>query len=208
MTRQVIQFTDLMSSKTIDSILTEIQVRFAQVSKILDGHSSPRMYGPSSQLELNYETGESRIKDSSYVVVEEGEVAPNYLTWDGKIENSLSEIELLFNQLYIISEISPSLLGEAKTTGQASSGTALRLKMISTILKLQRYSNILDKKAKKAIKLMLELQTNKEVQKKDISITWKDNIPKDPKEEAEIADIRTGGKPTQSQFKSYTRIRR
>ena len=184
----------------ITSILSEIQVRFSQISRILDLHADPKMKGPSQLLKTNQETGESSIDIGDYIVVEEGETDPAYLTWDGKITNSLEEIEKLFSQLYILSEMSPVILGDNTRLARGQSGVSLRTLMASTILKLQRYTNILDDGIKMVLTDAIMLEGSKKITKNDITINWKDNLPVDPKEEAEIADIRTAGKATQSQL--------
>lgn len=190
----------------IISILSEIQVRIGQIAKILDAHASPKSYGPSSVLDFNYQTGESRLQSDNYIVVDENETPPGYLTWDGNIEASLKEIMLLFEQLYIISEMSPALLGAFGQVGVASSEESLQTRMFSTILKLQRYSSMLNKASKKAIMMLLSLETNQTVTMDDISITWKDNLPKNAKQAAEVANIRTGGKATQSQISAIMEL--
>ena len=190
----------------IISILSEIQVRVGQIARILDSHASPKMSGPSSALEFNHQTGESSMRSDNYIVTDEKEKEPKYLTWDGNIENSLSEIRLLLEQLYIISEMSPAILGAFGNIGVSSSQESLQVRMFSTILKLQRYSSMLTKSIKKIILVMLSLEGITNINEDDISIIWKDNLPQNPKELAEIANIRTGGKATQSQVSAIMNI--
>ena len=45
-----------------------------------------------------------------------------------------------------------------------------------------------------------------DLSKEKINIFWNDGLPNDPKEEADIYNIRTGGKPTISQYSAIKRL--
>ena len=61
---------------------------------------------------------------------------------------------------------------------------------------------------KKAIKLASQLGGENiiDLSKERINIFWKDGLPDDPKEEAEIMAIRTGNKSTLSQWSAIQRL--
>lgn len=182
----------------VNSIIYEFMTRLTQISKILDKHASPSMQGPASALEQDPITGEWRVKLANYFPkIESTDADVKYLTWEGQLSSAFKELELLINQLYILGESSPSLLGDNTNLGQASSGTALRMRMISPLAKAKRLKNRIDPKLKLALSLASELNGTK-IEYGDISIVWADGLPADPKEDAEIMNIRTGGKATMS----------
>ena len=98
------------------------------------------------------------------------------------------------------------LLGDiSNTAGQVASGTALRRLMMSPLAKakrlVNRYTNPL-----KHILSVLAKSRDVEIMPSDITITWNDGLPDDPAEEAEIANLRTGGKATLSQYTAIQRL--
>lgn len=190
----------------VDSIISEILVRIGQISRILDKHASPSMQGSISALEQDPATGEWKIKAGNYFVRASSDDAQiEYITWNGQLEAAFKEIELLINSLYMISETGATLLGATAVEGTATSGTALRLKMISPQTKSKRVKMRFDPALKKALALASQL-SGKRLEEKDISITWRDGIPDDKREEAEIMAIRTGNKPTISQNTAIQRL--
>ena len=183
----------------INSIINNIMIRLSQVAKILDRHAAPSMQGPASALRKNPDTDEYELVAGNYFKKDSKDDADvQYVTWDGKLEYAFKEIETLINQLYVISEMSPALFGVFEKTGAAMSGTALRLRLISPLSKVKRVKKSFDKAIKRIIFAQSELY-GKPVKKTSITVNWKDGIPNDPKEEAEIIQMRTGNKQTMSQ---------
>lgn len=208
----VVQVSNLRTTDTItgyddytdiDSIISEILVRVAQISKILDKHAAPSVAGPSSSIEQDQITGEWKLKMGSFFPKDSKEDASvEYITWDGQLEAAFKSLEFLINTLYVVSETGATLLGETDRVGVgATSGTALRLKMMSPQTKIKRIRMRFDPALKKALKLCSQLGGKNIVNLTDmtISITWQDGIPNDDKELADIMAVRTGNKPTISQ---------
>lgn len=194
----------------IDSVISELLVRVGQISRVLDKHAAPSIEGPATALEKDPVTGEWHLKMGGYFPRNDKEDAETkYIVWDANMDANFKMIEKLVNFLHVISEMGPALLsGEDMKTGQATSGTALRMRMISPLAKVSRIAMRFGPALKKAIRLCSKLGGNGIVDLSGvpISITWHDGLPNDPKEDAEIMDIRTGSKPTMSQkraIKSY-----
>jgi hypothetical protein len=187
----------------IDSIISEIIVRLSQISRVLDKHAAPSVQGSSMALEQDPMTGEWKLKMGNFFprdTKDDPEVA--YITWDGQLEASFKMIEKLTNILYVISEIGPTLLGDMENSGgQATSGTAFKLRMISPLAKVKRIAMRFTPALEKALKLCSQLGGDKIVNLKnaDISIQWRDGLPNDELEMANIMNTRTGGKATISQ---------
>jgi len=86
----VIPVTNLVTSDNIfgisdydaiDTLVSELEVRFSQISKILDKHAEPSMQGPSSALTYDKKTGTYSLKTGNYFIVEV--LMEKYLTSPG-----------------------------------------------------------------------------------------------------------------------------
>lgn len=172
---------------TIDSILAELMVRVAQISSILDKHADPAMTGPASMLKRDEQTGRLYLESGSFYAVSQGEEQPKYLTWEGQLEAAFKQVELLLNQLYILSEVGSALLGNAgREGGSAISGTAMRFKMVVPLSKARRVANCMSLSLRELVAAL----TNQE--RKDIGVEWEDGLPDDPRENLEMARLASG----------------
>lgn len=193
----------------IDSIISEIEVRLSQIAKILDKHAEPSMQGPSSALDYNRATGKYELKVGNYFPKDSSEDADvEYITWNAQLDSNFKQIEKLINILAVISEMGSAIFDFDNKLGTAASGTALRRMLINPLAKTKRVRNNLDKALKKAIKLCSQLggEGITDISKEKINIFWKDGLPDDDKEAAEIMNIRTGGKSTLSQYSAIKRL--
>ncbi len=175
----------------IDSILTEIMTRIAQVSSILDKHASPAMTGPVTMLATDPVTGERYLKKDQFFAVSAGEEQPKYLTWDGQLDAAFREIELLLKQLYVITEMGESILGAGEGTGQAISGTAMRSKMAAPLITVRRLTNVLTYPVRQLLHDVTTIGRDM-IPADQISIEWNDGLPTDPREDVEMAKLLTG----------------
>lgn len=175
----------------IDSLLCEIMTRIAQISSILDKHASPAMTGPVTMLSTDPVTGERYLKKDQFFAVSQGEEQPKYLTWDGQLESSFRELEMLFQQLYVLTEMGDALLGTTKSSGQAISGTAMRFKMAAPLITVRRITNVLTYPVRTLLHYMSKIG-REAIPAEQISIEWNDGLPTDPREDAELAKLLTG----------------
>jgi hypothetical protein len=155
-----------------------------------------------SALEKDPATGDWRLKMGNYIVrndIQDPEVG--YVTWDGQLTASFTQLEKLINMLAVMSEMGTVLFDNAENTGNAASGTALKLRYMPMLAKVKRLCVRYTPALVKAIKLCSQLGGNDivDLTDADVSITWQDGLPNDERERAEIAEIRTGAKPTMSQ---------
>lgn len=176
----------------VDTIVMALEVRAAQINRVLDKHTDPSMYGPSDQLETD-EHGNTVFKAADrYFEVDEQEVPPGYVTWDGQLEAQFNEIDTLIKQLYIISETSPAAFGQLES-GLAESGSALRRLMQAPLAKVARITMRFDPAAKRALKIAAEIERNNgrgTPRIDSVHVQWQDGLPADPKEQAETEEIR------------------
>lgn len=193
--------------RSVDSLVAELMVRISQVSKVLDKFSHPSMCGPQSALKWNDITQQYELKFSDYFVCDtEESPKPECITWDANLDANFKQIELIINQLYTISEMGSVLLGDpSNKAGQVASGTALRRLMMSPLAKAKRLTNRYTNPLKQIL-CVLAKSHGVDILPSEITITWNDGLPADPAEDAEIANIRTGGKATLSQYTAIQRL--
>lgn len=179
--------------RDLDSILQELEIRVAQISRILDKHTDPNMYGPDTALEQNAKTGEWDFRGGGkYFPVGSGDSPPGYVTWEGQLGAAFKQIDLLMEQLYVLSETSAAAFGQLKS-GLAESGTALKRLMMTPLAKVNRIRMRFDPALKKVLQLASELEVAQRargaVKLERINITWNDGLPQDDKEQAEIHSL-------------------
>lgn len=193
----------------VDSIISEIEVRLSQISKILDKHAEPSMQGPSSALEYDTSTRSYKLKVGNYFSRDSTEdPAVEYITWNAQLEANFKQVEKLINILAVISEMGSAIFDFDNKLGTAASGTALKRMLISPLAKTKRIRNSVDIALKKAIKLCSQLggENIVDLSKEKINIFWQDGLPNDDLEEANIMNVRTGGKATISQYSAIKRL--
>ena len=173
---------------TLDSLLSEIMTRIGQISAILDKHADPNITGPTSMLTVDPETGERYLAHGKFFAINQGDTPPSYMVWDGQLTAAFKELEIMINQLYILSEMGAALLGSTEGSGQAISGTAMRFKMTNPLAKARRISNALTNNVKKLFSAL----SMGNLDAGNISIEWEDGLPDDPRENIENAKLATG----------------
>ena len=99
----------------LDSIVQELEIRMAQISRILDKHADPNMCGPDSALEQDPRSGQWSFRGGGkYFPVGQGEEPPAYVTWEGELEAAFKQLEVLMEQFYALSETSAAVFGQLK----------------------------------------------------------------------------------------------
>jgi len=183
-------YTDLYS------LIDELQIRLEKNAMVLDKHSDPSMAGPASALDYDEETGETTFTLGKFFI-EEGEDKGTlrYVTWDAQMSASFDEINKILELLAVLSEMG-AVVFDFDKNNTALSGTALRLLYTSALTKVRRVRNNFDYSLKHLIEMVSGVGYPAKVE--TVSIGWKDGLPDDPKEQAEIGAIRTGGKATDS----------
>ena len=180
------RITGLDDYSDLDSIIQELETRIAQISRILDKHADPNMYGPDTALEHDPTTGQWGYRGGGkYFPVGQGEQPPGYVTWDGQLDAAFRQIDLLMEQLYILSETSAAAFGQLKS-GLAESGTALRRLMMAPLAKVNRIRLRFDPALKEVLWLASLLEKAQGMSGamvlEDIHIDWKDGLPDDEQE--------------------------
>lgn len=182
----------------LDSIVAELEVRTAQISKILDVFASPTVSGSAHALEADGAGGYTFNTGNFYARTDTEEPPLEYVTWNASLDSNFLQIERLLNHLSVISEMGPAIFNADITRGgQVVSGAALRKLYINVLSKVSRLRNAFDTCFKRVLATASEVSFPK-IEPNEISITWMDGLPNDPMEEAQIMNARTGGMPTMS----------
>jgi hypothetical protein len=144
----------------LETIVQEMEVRLAQISRILDKHTNPTLTGPASLVRQNRTTGETEfLGTGGYMPLNEEDQRPEYLVWDGGLVAAFQELEELKLQFYLVTETSPAAFGQADA-GLATSGTALRRLMQAPLAKARRLRMRLDPVAANTLQIAGALENN------------------------------------------------
>ncbi|HHW26241.1 MAG TPA: phage portal protein [Firmicutes bacterium] len=190
------RLTGLDDYSDLDSVIQELEIRIAQISRILDKHADPNLVGPDTALEQDPKTGEVTFRGGGkYFPLAPGDQPPQYVTWDGQLDAAFREIELLMEQFYALSETCAAAFGNLKQ-GLAESGTALRRLMMAPLAKTNRIRMRFDPALKQVLKVASALEAAQgmpnAVKLEDIHITWQDGLPDDDMERTQIEVQRYG----------------
>lgn len=122
----------------INPILEEIEMRLTQISRVLDKHADPSMYGDETALEFNERTGEYVVRGGgSFYPVSDENVKPGYITWDANLSDAQEQINTLMKQFYVITNTSSAAFGQLEQ-GLAESGSAMKRLLMATLIKANR----------------------------------------------------------------------
>ncbi len=183
--------------KIISSIIEKLMWRFSCIDSVLDKHSEPSMSGPESAMTYDEQFGVSYLNLGKYFARADNE-SPDlkYITWDGNLESSFKEAEMLFNQLYILSEMGQAF---ADAGGNDSSGTALKLRLVSPRVKAARLAKLNNARVKSIICTLCSLN-GISVDYSGLTLHWNDGLPVDETEQIQTLNLATGGKAVMSQY--------
>lgn len=186
----------------INSVVEKLIWRFSCIDNVLDKHAEPSMSGPSSALDYDEKFGVSFLNLGKYFA-RDSEQSPDlrYITWDGNLESSFKEAEMLFNQLYILSEMGQAF---ADAGGSDSSGTALKLRLVSPRVKAARLAKLNDSRVKNIICILCQLN-GISVDYDSLTLHWNDGLPTDETEQIQTLSLAVQNK-IMSQYAAMKRL--
>jgi len=186
----------------LESVFAAINDRIVQIDYILWKHSDPTAYGP----ELEGNEGSSIAFGGRYIPVSKDDVAPGYMTWSAQLDSAFKELDLLISTVFIMSETPQWLFGTVMAGDQKggtgtshTDSTAIKARFMPILSKVKRIRKHYDKAIRDALWTCYLFDKNFGEYEGDAvypTISWRDGIPRNEKEEAEIMEIRTGRKPT------------
>lgn len=185
----------------IESVLAAIGDRLVQVDFILWKLMDPTAYGPE------IEGGNTTRLAGAYLPVTKDDVTPGYMTWDARLDQAFKELEMLIGIAFQMSETPEWLFGTVLSTegGKGGTGTshtdgaAIKARFMPILSKVKRIRVHYDKAIRDALwtaQLLDIAHGDEDFDAVYPTISWKDGIPKNEKEEAEIMQIRTGNRAT------------
>lgn len=194
----------------IDPIVHEIEMRLSQASKILDQHADPNLQGPyhmmggptpgqaaatqQSQAKASRQAGRVEAQGPTVKVggrffgLNPDDPEVRYVTWDPNTAMVEWEIKTLIEMLHLIGETSPAAFGHIEG-GTVESGAALKRLLMAPLLKVAGIRNALDLGLTEALKAAAALDG---VNLTDIEIEWKDGLPQDRTEDANVETVMVG----------------
>lgn len=186
----------------INNLVHELEMRYAQIFRVEDKFADPSMYGPSVE-EQDPRDGEYRVMGGSrYIVVNEGQTPPGIIDGRGPPETSYKTIAEIMQRLYEQSETC-KVAFDASQSGSTISGTALRLMMFRPVARAGGIKLRYDSAIKKAVRLCSQMEVFHgmagAVEIQDFAIEWRDGLPNDPMEEAQIDSTLVTGRVRSAQ---------
>ncbi|WP_214796592.1 MULTISPECIES: phage portal protein [unclassified Exiguobacterium] len=185
-------------------LLDEINNRLSQIASILDKHSDPALAVPYGSLQEDVDGNPTfRVgMDKVFEVNGKDDVIPEYITWDGKLSDAFMELDKLVQYILVVAEVPEVAIGKGDSGTSGSSGLAIKWRMNSLLAKVNRKRQYFNKGLKSVF--MLAQMLEKAVGKADYEyftpvIKFRDGLPKDEMEQANIVATRTGGAVTMSQ---------
>lgn len=188
------------------ALFDELNRRLSAISQILDKHADPAIAVPTGVLGED-EFGNPTFvvgRDKVFEIMGKDDVIPQYITWNGQLQSAFEEIDRITELILTTAEIPSVALGKGDAGTSGSSGLAIKFRMNSLLAKINRKRQYYDKGLKE-IFIICQLLEKAQLGNKadfdffDVKIHFKDGLPTDEAEIANIMNIRTGGKPTISQ---------
>lgn len=192
-------------------LMSELNTRLSQVAEILSKHADPAMIVPQGTLVEDEDGNPSyRVGVDKVFEVMTGEMEPKYLTWNGQLEYAFREIEKVIEMILIKAEIPTIVVGLGDSGTSGSSGLSIKWRMNSLLAKINRKRQYYDKALRRVFTIAQLLEQDR-LGKLDYSlfvplIKFKDGLPEDDMEKAQIMQIRTGAKATISQKRAIMEL--
>lgn len=183
-------------------LFDEINMRLSLIAEILDKHSDPAMAVPPGSLDEDEEGNPIFHAQRDKIFEYDGsEPKPEYITWNGHLEAAFKELDKLVDLLLITAEIPAVVLGKDNSGTSGSSGSGIKQRMNSLLLKIKRKRQYYEKGLKQVLLIaqMLEHSKAREVDYEIVTqprVLFNERLADDEMEKATISQIRTGGKTT------------
>lgn len=195
----------------IHPLLDEVNNRLSQIASILDKHSDPALVVPSGSVgEDEYGNAEFRVAvDKVFEITSKDDVLPSYVTWDGKLDQAFQELDRLIDLILTTSEIPSVALGRGDSGTSGSSGLAIKWRMNSLLAKINRKRQYYQKGLKQILYTAQKLEEVLGIADYELTIPvleFKDGLPVDDMEQANIMQVRTGGAKTLSQKSAIMKL--
>lgn len=175
------------SYQQIKDLVFAIENRLSTENWVVDNHGKPLLLLGMTAVETDEETGGYHLStiNGKYLIDKgNGETKPEYLTWDGKLDNSKQIRDDLLSALYELSEMNRTFLS-GEYSGQITEESLNNL-IKSALDRATRELNDIWNSVRDSLYVLCRLN-NIEVNKEDININFNIGRIDDPKTIAETA---------------------
>ncbi|MDC3413971.1 phage portal protein [Terrihalobacillus insolitus] len=194
-------------------LFDELNRRLTKIAEILDKHADPAIAVPTGVLGEDENGNPTFIvgRDKVFEVMGKDDVVPQYITWNGQLQSAFEEIDRIVEMILTNAEIPAVALGKGDSGTSGNSGLAIKFRMNSLLAKINRKRQFYEKGLKELFMICQLIERVKKGNKAgydffDVKIHFKDGLPQDDAELANIMNVRTGGKATISQKTALMRL--
>lgn len=172
---------------SVISLTESLELSFAQRDEVLAKFVNPTPVIPESATTYDFGKDEWVYKPGAPIITAPGDASPSLMVWQAELTSVENAIEQKMDQILQMMQLSRVLLA-GKDAGTAESGTALRIRLIPTVAKVNRYARAAEKAIPKVLNLWSQLKLPI-VEQKDIQVILQDGIPEDKLETARTAQL-------------------
>jgi hypothetical protein len=189
-----------------NALFDELNNRLSQLAIILDKHADPAIAVPMGVIQTDdfgnpiFHVGREKV----FEIQDKNDIVPQYITWNAEVQACFQEIERVIDLILTAAELPAVALGKDNSGTSGASGLSIKWRMNSLLAKINRKRQYYDKGLKMVLYIAQLLEHAQSGEKLDYKptvpkIVFKDGLPDDEMEMANIMSVRTGGKPTISQ---------
>lgn len=185
-------------------LLDEINNRLTQIASVLDKHADPALAVPQGVM-TEGQHGEAQFRvatDKVFEILGKEDIIPQYITFQSGLNEAFMELDKLISLVLTLAELPEVALGRGDSGTSGSSGLAIKWRMNSLLAKVNRKRQYYSKGLKQVFYLAQKLEHVLGIADYELTIPvleFKDGLPQDMMEQANIASVRTGGAKTMSQ---------
>lgn len=184
-------------------LFDELNNRLSQVASIMDKHSNPALALPMGLL-VEDEQGRPmfNVADSKVFELDQKDMLPQYITWNGQLQEAYSEIDRIISLILTTAEIPEVALGMGDSGTSGNSGLAIKWRMNSLLAKIKRKRKYYEKGLKRVFMIAQYLEDIIGVANYELTmpkLVFTDGLPKDEMEQTNIHIQQTGGAVLMSQ---------
>lgn len=175
----------------------EYAVRATQTAISMDKTLNPTMQVPEGLFTKNPITGKSEANVIGKAIpTAEGDKEVKFIEYNGNYDIVMKYEDTLRASIYREMAVAP-IVFDIGDGANIPSGTALKKAMFRTVAEVRKKQTQMTNVIQAVLNIAYNLQTGGDLG--DLTVKWLDPVPLDRLEEAQIAVLRTGNQPTQSQ---------
>ena len=189
----------------LPSLFEELNWRISQISRILDKHADPKMFGPSLGGPASSKTGVIDLRQVSYIEIGKDSPIPQYLVWDAQLLQAIEQYNRVVDEILRHSETAAVLAGKIQGA-RFDSARAYRIQLAPTLAKNSRKRTHLDPAIKEICRIVVAMQRGLDYAAVPApSVKWRDGLPKDTAEASQTENNRIASK-TSSRLSAIRRL--